>query len=151
MKNTRSAKSARRVQRKPKLTAAPARSARPMDRIGPENDLDAKKRAISLMDRITQHYPIRTWAKWTHHQGHGWWTHVRAGEFDQVRFLWRDLDDLEQTWQRCLDERQFDQELLESLDAIEEKQMSLSVAVEAHRNLLRRKSRALFVEQQSGR
>ena len=139
---------AKRGQPKPKLTAQPATPARPMDRV---EDSDAQKRAMKLVDNITQHYPIRTWARWTHHQGHGWWTHVTAGDFEGIRFLYRDLDDLERNWQRCLDEKRFDQEMLRSLDAIEEKQMSLSVAIEAHRNLLRRKTRAFFLEHGRGR
>jgi hypothetical protein len=145
MEKNNSAKTAARIQARPKPTAP---SARPTDRV---DDPDAKRRAIKLARDITKHYSMRAWAKWTHHQKHGWWTHVAAGDFDEVRFLWRDLDDLEKVLQRCLDEKRFDQELLRALDDIEAKQMALTVSIESARSLLRRKARALFVEQQSGR
>jgi len=135
---------ARRIQ---SCQKSPASSGKPADRV---TDPIALARAKRLSNAITQHYAMRTWAKWTHHQKHGWWSHVVAGNFGQLRFTWRDLDDLEKVHQRCLDEKHFDQELLRTLDDIEEKQNALTIAIESARNLLRRKARALFADQSPG-
>ena len=140
-KKTLTAPSAKRIKARQKSAAPPAR---PADRV---TDTNALAGAIKLAKAITQHYSMRMWCRWTHHQKHGWWTHVADGNFGEVKFTWRDLDDLERVYQRCLDEKRFDQELLHSLDDIEEKQKALTVSVESARNLLRRKARALFLEQ----
>ena len=142
MKNTRTAKTTGQIQRRQKPATPPAK---PTDRV---TDPDALKRARKLSDAITQHYSMRKWAQWTHHQKHGWWSHVSAGNFDEIRFTWRDLDDLDKVHQRCLDEKRFDQELLRALDDITAKQNALTISIEDARQLLRRKARALFVEQE---
>jgi hypothetical protein len=148
IKKIKAATSAVRVHPRQKSSTRPATSARPNDRV---TDAAALARAVKLARAITQHYSLRTWARWTHHQKHGWWSQVSAGAFREVRFTWRDLDDLEKVHQRCLDEKHFDQELLRALDDIEVKQNALTISIESARNLLRRKARALLVEQQGGR
>jgi GTP1/Obg family GTP-binding protein len=142
MKNIKTSKTTRRIQPIQK-SAAP--SAKPTDRV---TDLVALKRAKKLSDAITQHYSMRKWAQWTYHQKHGWWSHVSAENFDEIRFTWRDLDDLEKVHQRCLDEKHFDQELLRAMDDITTKQNALTISIEDARQLLRRKARALFIEQE---
>ncbi len=153
MKKNRTASSAGRIHPRQKAAALSARpmgllTGKPNDRV---TDNAALTHAVKLARAITQHYSMRTWARWTHHQKHGWWSHIVASNFDKVRFIWRDLDDLEKVHQRCLDEKHFDQELLRALDDIEVKQNALTVSIESARNLLRRKARALLVEQQGGR
>lgn len=128
----KSAKPARPVQARQKPSAT---SARVVDR----NILSrARRRARD----ITRLYPMRQWAKWTHHQKHGWWSHVVSGDFEQIRFTRRDMDDLTFCWQRCMDETRLDAEINTALDAIRERQTALDVAVDDLRQLVRRKARA---------
>lgn len=91
---------------------------------------------------VTDKYPMRQWAMWTHHQKHGWWSHVKDGNFDKIRFTIRDLDDLRQCWQRCKDEARFDSDMLAALDNVKARQSALDVAVDELRALVRRKARS---------
>ena len=131
------ARPATRIQARQKSSTATARLADPA----------ALAQARRIARNITRRYPMRTWAKWTHHQLHGWWSHVINGNFSQIRFTQRDLDDLGLCWQRCLDESRLDAEMNSALDNVREKQAALDVALDALRQLARRQARALFAEQ----
>lgn len=118
---------------------------KPSDRPAKTDERITDQRTLSQARRwantVTRHFPMRQWAMWTHHQKHGWWSHVVAGAFDQIKFTRRDLDDLRSCWQRCQDDARFDKELLAALDNIKAHQFALDVAVDEARSVIRRKAR----------
>lgn len=128
----KSDKSAKRIQPRQKSSDVSAN-----DRVSGYNSFVTAQR---MADFVTKKYPMRQWAMWTHHQKHGWWSHVIAGNFGKIRFTWRDYDDLRSCWQRCKDEERFDHNLLIALDNIKTCQTALDVAVEAVKALVRRKA-----------
>lgn len=128
----KSAKPAKQIQPRQKSSAKPAKL----------DDPESKRKARNLARKITRKFPIRTWAKWTRHQKHGWWTHVISGRWDQVRFTQADMGDLENCWKRCEFDTVFDAEFLAWLDRLETNRAEADAILKDGRDMMRRKARA---------
>jgi hypothetical protein len=128
-------------------TAITARSkqARPRPSARPANARITDARSLSQMRKyaihITRKHTMREWAQWTHHQKHGWWTHVIAAKWSEIRPTWRDYDDVLSVWRRVKDEERFDHAILAALDQVKVKQNELDNAVDELKQLVRRREK----------
>ena len=125
--------------------AGKRRQTRPAPSDRPANARITDTRSLAQMKKyavyVTFTHPMREWAQWTHRQKHGWWSHVIAGKWSEIRPTWRDYDDVLSVWRRVKDEERFDHTLLAALDQIKIKQNELDNAVEELKQLVRRREK----------